>query len=136
VLIPSALIGVFVGIAQKKSIAIFERKEPSGFCSVIVSFCPLAFTPDAVAALPSATACAPRIPLAPVMNGTAGDCIFGFRSRLNAAAKFAAVRVWPVFDRQPDLIVNVYVFPSFDTDGNPTAASGTSLVPATPGLSG
>jgi hypothetical protein len=135
-LTPSAVVGVFVGIGQKKSIAIFGRNEPSGFISVMVSFWPFAFTPDAVAALPSATACAPTIPLAPVMNGTAGDCIFGFRSRLNAAAKFAAVSGWPVFDFQPDLIVNVYVLPSFETAGKPTAASGVNLVPAAPGLSG
>ena len=85
-MIPSALIGVPFGIGQKKSIAIFDRNEPSGFISVIVSFWPLALTPPAVAALPSATACAPTMPLAPVMNGTDGDCIFGFRSRLIAAA--------------------------------------------------
>ena len=30
-LIPSALIGVLFGIAQKKSIAILDRNDPSGF---------------------------------------------------------------------------------------------------------
>ena len=81
---PSALIGMLFGIAQKKSIASLDRNDPSGFWSLIVSFCPLATMPLAVAALPSVTACAPTMPFAPVMNGTAGDCIFGFRSRLIA----------------------------------------------------
>ena len=85
-LIPSALIGVPFGIGQKKFIASFDRSEPSGCISLMVSFCPLATTPLAAAALPSATACAPTMPLSPVMNGTDGDCIFGFRSRLIAAA--------------------------------------------------
>src|ERR1700751_4149923 len=103
---PSGLIGVPFGIGQKKSIAIFGRNDPSGLASLTVSFCPLATTPDAVAALPSETACAPTMPvLTPAMNGTAGDCIFGLRSRLIAAAKFAAVSVSPVFDLIPLLIV-------------------------------
>ncbi len=76
------------------------------------------------------------MPLSPVMNGTDGDCIFGFRSRLIAAAKLAAVSVSPVFDFWPGLIVNTYVLPSFETDGKPTAASGASCPPAGSGLSG
>ena len=76
------------------------------------------------------------MPLAPVMNGTDGDCIFGFRSRLIAAAKFAAVSVSPVFDFIPDLIVNTYVRPFLETAGKPTAASGASLLPTGSGLSG
>jgi hypothetical protein len=48
----------------------------------------------------------------------------------------AAVSASPVFERQPLRIVKVYVLPSFETVGNPTAASATSLVPAAPGRSG
>jgi hypothetical protein len=78
---PSLLIARFVGMAQKKFIASFARSEPSGCVSFSVSLLPDAVMPLAVFALPSTTACAPTTVL---MNGTAGDCISGFRSRLKA----------------------------------------------------
>ena len=86
---------MFVGIAQKNGIASFGSIPPSGWVSLIVSLLPLATTPLAVAALPLTTASAPTMF---EMKATTGDCIFGFRSRLIAYAKFAAVTVCPLLN--------------------------------------
>ena len=77
---------------------------PSGWVSLIVSVLPLTVTPDAVFAFLSITACAPTMP---VMNGAAGDCIAGFRARLIANAKFAAVTGLPSLNLKPVLTVIV-----------------------------
>src|SRR5205823_10811277 len=103
----------------------------------IVSVLPFAITPLAVDAVPATTASAPRMWgwAEFAMKAVTGDCIFGFRSRLMAAAKFAAVTAAPLLNRYPLLMVNVYVFPSLETVGSAAATSGISFDPAGAGLS-
>jgi len=91
-------------MAQKNGIASRAVKSGADFVSLIVSLLPLPMTPEAFLALPLRTASAPTMS---AMNCPAGDCMAGFRSRLNAATKLAAVSVLPLLKRIPLRIVNV-----------------------------
>ena len=76
-------------------------------------------------------------PTMSAMNAPDGDCIFGSASRSSAALNDAAVTGWP-FENfvKPALTVKSYVLPSFETFGNPEAASGTSWLARGPFASG
>ena len=62
--------------------------------------------------------------------------LLGSAARSKARLKAAAVTAEPSLNRSPLLSVKVYVLPSLETRGNPTAASGTSREPSGAGLSG
>ena len=79
------------------------------------------------------TASAPSISCRYVV---AGDCSFGFASRLNAATKLAAVTRAPVLKRKVRLSVIVCVFPSLEIFGKAVATSGLAIAPCGAGLSG
>ncbi len=108
------------------------RKSGDAFVSRTVNLFPCARTPEIVRALPSITACAPWTMS---RNATPVDCIRGFAKRLNESTKLRAVTFWPFENRNPGLIVKVYVLPSRDTTGRPAATSGVATEPAAPSLS-
>ena len=70
------------------------------------------------------------------MNAIAGEACVGSAARSKARLKAAAVTAEPSLNRSPLLSVKVYVLPSLETRGNPTAASGTRREPSGAGLSG
>jgi hypothetical protein len=89
--------------------------------------------PVTEAALPSLRASAPTTSC---MKAIAGEACLGSAARSKARLKAAAVTGDPSLNWSPLLTVNVYVLPSRETRGNPTAASGTSREPSGAGLSG
>ncbi len=91
-LTPFESIGVLVGIAQKNGIATRARKSGEFAVRLTIRCDPLTLTPETVFALPSSLASTPAMSL---MNGVAGDCIFGSASRSIAALKFWAVTGCP-----------------------------------------
>ena len=76
-------------------------------------------------------------PTMSAMNAPEGDCIFGSASRSIAALNEAAVTGCP-FENfvKPASTVKSYVFPLFETFGNPVDASGTSWLARGPFASG
>src|SRR6266496_5590515 len=107
-------------MAQKNGIAIRARKSGDACVRLMTRWLPLTFTPEMDEALPSMTAWAPTMS---ARNGDDGDCIFGLASRLNAYAKFAGPTAAPLENFVNDaLTVKSYVFPLFETLGNPAAA--------------
>ena len=119
------------GSAWKKGMPSFETSPPSGSVSSMISLSPSTRTPDAVSASPLTTSCAPTMP---VTNWVAGDHMRS--ARLMANAKLPAVTALPSLKRKPGFTVNVYVLPSAEISGKPSAASGTSMLPSGAGRSG
>ena len=91
-------------MAEKNGIARRESRSGAAVVSAMLSLLPETLTPEIVLALPSITAAAPTITS---MKGCAGDCSFGFASRLNASTKLFAVTAWPVLNLKPGRIVKV-----------------------------
>ena len=100
---------------------------------MIRSVIPAALMPDTAEVFPARNA------FAPAMSSNTGvycETIFGSRMRSIACANVRAVTRSPVLKRSPGRNVNVYVRPSRETSGIVSAASGTSVCPALPDLSG
>ena len=75
------------------------------------------------------------VPFGSVMNWPPGEARSWFAVLLIAYLKLAAVTGLPLLNLKPFRMKKVYTLPFFDTV-NFEATSGTSLLPAGPGLSG
>src|SRR4051794_15803722 len=112
-------------------------RSPAGRSRVIDRRSPAAVTPLTCAALPAWNAPTPATSLS---RGTAGVLLpmRGDAARSIAVRKDCAVTGTPDGGEncRPGRMRNVHVRPSADPDGSPTAAWGTSFLPATPLASG
>ena len=93
---PLGSIGVETGTAQKNGIASRASRSGAAATSVMLSLLPLALIPEGSFTFPFSAACAPTTSL---MKLTAGDAIFGEKSRSKARTKLCAVTGSPVLNR-------------------------------------
>ena len=110
---PAATIGVPRATGQKSGSVSRAVRSPTGRVSRICRrYGLMTRIPETVVALPAMAAFAPTMSR---MRKTAGDCITGFASRLNASAKLVAVTGAPVWKRKVRFRKNVYVLASGET---------------------
>src|SRR5512132_1802882 len=123
----STLYGVEGSVAVNQFIASTLGSAGFGATSLMVSVLPFAESPEIVCALPSKNACAPTTDSptmeSPPARAAAASPIFGLSSRSNARTNHCAVTVLPLDAFWFGRILNVYVFPSFET-ATAEAASG------------
>jgi hypothetical protein len=133
----SRLSGSFDEVAWKNGIVIFDMKVPSALVRLMMSLLPLTWTPRTLVPWPLLTSWAPTmlVPFSSVMNCAPGEARSLFATRLIAYLKLAGVTGVPSLNFQPFRTKNVYLLPPFEMRTF-EATSGTSLVPATPALSG
>ena len=127
---------MFTLTAPNHCIARIETKVGFGLTSLIVSFRPLAVTPEMWAVLPARNAAPPTRIWSSWSLTPTGEPIFGLRLRSNARWNDAAVTGEPSLNFWPGRIVKTYVLPSLDTVGKAVAPSGYSWPPSWPFFSG
>src|SRR3954466_11192626 len=124
VFIPDDEYGVFGLIAVNHCMPRIDTKVAFGFVRWKTSVLPFAEMPEMCCAFPARKSAPPATTSWRSRFGPRGEPIFGLSTRSKARWNDAAVTFDPSEKRSPGRMWNVYVFPSFETDGKAVAASG------------